>query len=128
MKATRYFSIGSDPQNDLQFTAATCAPFHLLLGQDREGNIMAASRTAGAYFQINGEQTNQTHALQPGDELTIGPNLIDWMGIYGISQSEIVTREAQKEATEEKQKGLRFQLIFIYIAIALLIFLMAFYI
>jgi hypothetical protein len=50
------------------------------------------------------------------------------MQVFGISPAEIVAREAQKEVSEEKQKGLRFQLIFIYIAIALLIFLMAFYI
>jgi hypothetical protein len=106
MKATRYFSIGSDPQNDLQFATTECVPFHLLLGQDQSGNVWVASRTAGAFYQLNGQLGTQTMALEAGDELSI----------------------AQKEAAEEKQKGLRFQLIFIYIAIALLLFLMAFYI
>jgi|688.fasta_scaffold435960_2 hypothetical protein len=128
MKATRYFSIGSDPQNELQLSTTECAPFHLLLGQDQSGNVWVASRTAGAFYQLNGQLGTQTIALEAGDELSIGPNRIDWMQVFGISPAEIVAREAQKEVAEEKQKGLRFQLIFIYIAIALLIFLMAFYI
>jgi hypothetical protein len=128
MKATRYFSIGSDPQNELQLETTACFPFHLLLGQDHAGNVWVASRTAGAFFQLNGELTTQTHLLEPGDDLAIGPNHIDWMDIFGISPTEIVAREAQKEVAKEKQKGLRFQLIFIYLAIALLVFLMAFYI
>ena len=128
MKATRYFSIGSDPQNELQLATAECVPFHLLLGQDQSGNVWVASRTAGAFYQLNGQLATKTLALEAGDELSIGSNRIDWMQVFGISPTEIVEREAQKEVAEEKQKGLRFQLIFIYIAIALLIFLMAFYI
>lgn len=128
MKATRYFSIGSDSQNELQLATTECAPFHLLLGQDQAGNVWVASRTAGAFYQLNGQLAHKTLALEAGDELSIGSNRIDWMQVFGISPTEIVEREAQKEAANEKQKGLRFQLIFIYIAIVLLIFLMAFYI
>jgi hypothetical protein len=128
MKATRYFSIGSDPQNDLQLASTECVPFHLLLGQDQAGNVWVASRTAGAFYQVNGQLNTQTIALDAGDEISIGANRVDWMQVFGISPAEIVAKEAQKEVAEEKQKGLRFQLIFIYIAIALLLFLMAFYI
>jgi hypothetical protein len=128
MQATRYFSIGSNPQNDLQLTATESVPFHLLLGQDQAGNVWVASRTARAFYQLNGQLATKTIALEAGDELSIGANRIDWMAVFGISPAEIGAREAQKEAIVEKQKGLRFQLIFIYIAIALLIFLMAFYI
>ncbi len=128
MKATRYYSIGSDPQNDLQFEAAICAPFHLLLCQDQSGAVWVSSRTAQAYYQLNGNPTTQTRALEAGDELSVGPQNIDWMHIFGISPAEIVAREEQVKAVEEKQKGLSFQLIFIYLAIALILFLMAFYI
>ena len=128
MKAMRYFSIGSDPQNELQLATTECVPFHLLLGQDQSGNIWVASRTAGAFYQLNGQLATQTMALEAGDELAIGPNRIDWMSIFDISPAEIVVKATQHKEEEEKQKGLRFQLIFIYIAIALLIFLMAFYI
>jgi hypothetical protein len=128
MKAMRYFSIGSDPQNELQLATTDCVPFHLLLGQDQSGNIWVASRTAGAFYQLNGQLATHTMALEAGDELAIGAYPIDWMSIFDISPAEIVVKATQHKEEEEKQKGLRFQLIFIYIAIALLIFLMAFYI
>jgi hypothetical protein len=50
------------------------------------------------------------------------------MPIFGISPDEIVAQQVQIKAADEKQKGMRFQLIFIYLAIALILFLMAFYI
>lgn len=128
MKATRYFSIGSDPQNELQLATTECVPFHLLLGQDQSGNIWVASRTAGAYYELNGQVSSQTTALEVGDKLAIGAYPIDWMSIFDISPAEIVVKATQHKEEEEKQKGLRFQLIFIYLAIALLVFLMAFYI
>jgi hypothetical protein len=128
MKATRYYSIGSDPQNDLQLAAASCAPFHLLLCQDPNGSVWVSSRTAQARYHLNGHSATQTSTLEAGDELFVGPDNIDWMHIFGISPAEIAAREVQNKAADEKQKGLSLQLIFIYIAIALILFLMAFYI
>ena len=128
MKATRYFSIGSDPQNDLQLAATASAPFHLLLGQDQSGVVWTSSRTAGAFYELNGQVSSQTTTLEVGDKLAIGAYPIDWMSIFDISPAEIVEKATQHKEEGEKQKGLRFQLIFIYIAIALLIFLMVFYI
>ena len=128
MKATRYYSIGSDPQNDLQFEAALCVPFHLLLCQDRNGSVWVSSRTAQARYHLNGHSATQTRILEAGDELFVGPSHIDWMHIFGISPAEIVAREVLNKAADEKQKGLSLQLILIYIAIAVILFLMAFYI
>jgi hypothetical protein len=50
------------------------------------------------------------------------------MRVFDISSVEMSVGEEQQKSTSEKQNGLRFQLIFIYLAIALLIFLIAFYI
>jgi len=128
MKAKRYLSIGSDSQNDLQFDASACAPFHLLLCQDQNGSVWVSSRTAQAPYQLNGHPDTQTRILDAGDELFVDKHHIDWMPIFGISPDEIVAQQVQIKAADEKQKGMRFQLIFIYLAIALILFLMAFYI
>jgi pSer/pThr/pTyr-binding forkhead associated (FHA) protein len=128
MNAMRYFSIGSDPQNDLQLPATDCAPFHLLLGQDQAKNVLIASRAAGAGYLLNGQLVTQTSYLQAGDELRVGSNVVDWMRVFDISSVEMSVGEEQQKSTSEKHNGLRFQLIFIYLAIALLIFLIAFYI
>lgn len=128
MKAKHYLSIGSDSQNDLQFAPSACAPFHLLLCQDLNGLVWVSSRTAQAPYQLNGQTESHTRILNVGAELFVGQHHIDWMPIFGISADEIVVQEEQNKAAQEKQKGMRFQLIFIYLAIALLLFLMAFYI
>lgn len=128
MKAKRYFSIGSDSQNDLQFDPSACAPFHLLLCQDQNGSVWVSSRIAQAPYQLNGRLDSQTRILHVGAELFVGKHRIDWMSIFDISPDEIVVQELENKAVDAKQKGMRFQLIFIYLAIALILFLMAFYI
>ena len=128
MKAKRYLSIGSDSQNDLQFATSAWAPFHLLLCQDQNGSVWVSSRTAQAPYQLNGHSDSQTRILDIGDELFVGQHRIDWMPIFGISADQIVAQEVENKAADAKQKGMRFQLIFIYLAIALILFLMALYI
>jgi hypothetical protein len=50
------------------------------------------------------------------------------MSIFDISEEEISAREVKEEAVQQEQKGLRIQLVFIYLAIALVLFLLAFFI
>jgi flagellar basal body-associated protein FliL len=50
------------------------------------------------------------------------------MHIFGITEAEISLQEAQAENAAQENKGLRMQLIFIYLAVALVLFLIAFYI
>jgi heme/copper-type cytochrome/quinol oxidase subunit 2 len=66
--------------------------------------------------------------LHAGDTLSIGAQTVDWMRIFGITEAEISLQEAQAENAAQENKGLRMQLIFIYLAVALVLFLIAFYI
>jgi hypothetical protein len=128
MNAKKYFSIGSEAQNDLQLSEAFCAPFHLFLYRDSYDHIMVANRTAGANYHLNGQICTHTKKLHANDTLHIGSQQIDWMAIFEISEVEISAIEAQEESALQEQKGLRIQLVLIYVAIAALLFLMAFYI
>mgnify|MGYP003913118179 CR=1 FL=1 len=128
MNATRYFSIGSEAQNDLQLPDATCAPFHLILYRDPSQQILVANRMAHAVYELNGQSCSKTMTLRAGDTLSIGAQTINWMHIFGITEAEISLQEAQAENAAQENKGLRMQLIFIYLAVALVLFLIAFYI
>jgi heme/copper-type cytochrome/quinol oxidase subunit 2 len=83
---------------------------------------------AHAVYELNGQSCSKTMTLRAGDTLSIGAQTVDWMRIFGITEAEISLQEAQAENAAQENKGLRMQLIFIYLAVALVLFLIAFYI
>ena len=128
MNAVRYYSIGSHPSNHLQLDAATGSPFHLMLYKDQRGQVLVATRMAQALYHLNGSPRNEMLALQPGDQLAVGDQQINWMQVFGITAEEIIERQTTEENNQSAQKGMRIQLVLIYLAIIVLLFLMAFYI
>ncbi|MEY5001183.1 MAG: hypothetical protein RLZZ211_1219 [Bacteroidota bacterium] len=128
MNAIKYYTIGSELQNNLQISGAGCAPFHLLLMRNSNGQVLVSNQLPQNGYAINGQQYLQMMVLQAGDTLTIEGQNINWMSIFDISDEEISAREVKEEVVKQEQKGLRIQLVFIYLAIALVLFLMAFFI
>jgi hypothetical protein len=128
MNAVRYYSIGSHASNNLKLAASNCAPFHLMLHKDQTGQVLVSTRMAQASFHLNGSPRNETVALQPGDELSIGAQQINWMQVFSITAEEIIHKQTTEANNQTERKGMRIQLILIYLAIVVLLFLMAFYI
>jgi hypothetical protein len=127
MKSTRYFHIGSDPSNDQQIDGPNVTSFHVVLYQDYLGNVWVCSQTAGSAYSLNEVLENRTQRLVPGNELYIGAEPINWMSIFGVSVAEIEKISVEKKAHEVVQKKMNLQLVLIYLAIATILFLMAFY-
>ncbi len=128
MNAVRYYSIGSHASNNLKLDAANSAPFHLMLHKDQTGQVLVSTRMAQATFYINGSPKNEMVALQPGDELSIGAQQINWMQVFSITAEEIMHKQTIEANNQTERKGMRIQLVLIYLAIIVLLFLMAFYI
>jgi len=128
MNARKYFSIGSDPTNELQLAGVGIQPFHLFLHKDAAGQVFASSRAPGALFSINNQAHTELYCLQAQDSLTLAGHLIDWKAIFEISQEEIQEVEQTKTQAFEADKRLKMQLILIYTAVAALLILMVFYI
>lgn len=128
MNAVRYYSIGSHASNNLKLDAAISAPFHIMLYKDQTGQVLVTTRMSQASFHLNGEPRNEMVALQPGDVLSIGAQQINWMHIFSITAEEIMQKQTTEENNQTERKGMRIQLILIYLAIVVLLFLMAFYI
>lgn len=128
MNAVRYYSIGSHASNNLKLDAAESAPFHLMLHKDQTGQVLVTTRMAQASFELNGVPRNEMVALQPGDKLSIGAQQINWMQIFSITAEEIIQKQTYEENNQIERKGMRIQLVLIYLAIIVLVFLMAFYI
>ena len=128
MNAVRYYSIGSHASNNLKLDAAISAPFHLMLFKDQTGQVLVATRMDGASFYLNGATRNEMVALQPGDKLSIGAQQINWMQVYAITAEEIIHKQTTEANNQTERKGMRIQLVLIYLAIIVLLFLMAFYI
>lgn len=128
MNERKYFSIGSDPNNDLQLVASDINPFQLLLYRNEAGQVFVSARSSGASFQINDEEHTALYSLQAQDKLALAGHFIDWKAIYDISQEEIQEVEQTQTKVFETEKQLKIQLILIYTAIAALLLLMAFYI
>ena len=128
MNAVRYYSIGSHASNNLKLDAANSAPFHLMLHKDQTGQVLVSTRMAQATFYLNGSPKNEMVALQPGDELSIGAQQINWMQVFSITAEEIIHKQTIEANNQTERKGMRIQLVLIYLAIIVLLFLMAFYI
>lgn len=128
MNAVRYYSVGSHPSNNLKLDAANSAPFHLMLHKDQTGQVLVSTRMAQAAFHLNGSPRNEMVALQPGDELSIGAQQINWMQVFSITAEEIIHKQTIEANNQTERKGMRIQLVLIYLAIVVLLFLMAFYI
>lgn len=128
MNAVRYYSVGSHPSNNLKLDAANSAPFHLMLHKDQTGQVLVSTRMAQAAFHLNGSPRNEMVALQPGDELSIGAQPINWMQVFSITAEEIIHKQTIEANNQTERKGMRIQLVLIYLAIVVLLFLMAFYI
>jgi hypothetical protein len=128
MNAVRYYSVGSHGSNNLKLDASISAPFHLLLHKEQTGQVLVSTRMPQASFQLNGAQRNEMVALQPGDELSIGVQQINWMQVFSINEEEISHKQTIEANNQTESKGMRIQLVLIYLAIAVLLFLMAFYI
>jgi hypothetical protein len=128
MNAVRYYSIGSHASNSLKLNAAISAPFHLMLHKDQTGQVLVTTRMAQASFELNGVPRNEMVALQPGDKLSIGAQQINWMQFFSITAEEIIHKQTNEENIQTERKGMRIQLVLIYLAIIVLLFLMAFYI
>jgi len=128
MNTRKYFSIGSNPNNDLQLEGAGINPFHLFLYKDAVGQVFVSTRAPGTLFTINNAAHKELYILETQDQLALAGHLIDWKAIFEISQEEIqVVKQTQTKAFET-DKRLKIQLILIYTAIAALLILMAFYI
>jgi FHA domain len=83
MNAIKYYTIGSELQNDLPITGADCASFHLLLMRNASGQVLVSNRLPQNGYAINGQQYLHLMALQAGDELSIGGQKINWMNKRG---------------------------------------------
>lgn len=128
MNPVRYYSIGSHASNNLKLDAGQSAPFHLMLHKDQTGQVLVSTRMARAFYQLNGESRSEMVVLQPGDQLSIGAQQINWMQVFSITAEEIIQRQTTEAHNQTEQKGMRIQLVLIYLAIIVLLFLMAFYI
>lgn len=128
MNAVRYYSIGSHASNNLKLDASISAPFHLMLYKDQTGQVLVTTRMAQSSFHLNGDPRNEMVALQPGDELSIGAQQINWMQVFSITAAEIIHKQTTQANEQTERKGMRMQLVLIYLAIIVLLFLMAFYI
>jgi hypothetical protein len=128
MNAVRYYSIGSHASNNLKLDATISAPFHLMLHKDQTGQVLVTTRMPQTSFHLNGAPRNEMVVLQPGDELSIGAQQINWMQIFSITAEEIIYQQTTEENNQTERKGMRIQLVLIYLAIVVLLFLMAFYI
>ena len=128
MNAVKYYSIGSHASNHLQLDAATCSPFHLMLYKDQRGQVLVTTRMAQALYHLNESPRKEMLALQPGDHLAVGDQQINWMQVFGITAEEIIEKQTTEENNQSAQKGMRIKLVLIYLAIIVLLFLMAFYI
>lgn len=128
MHTRKYFSIGTDPHNDLQLAAPDIKPFHLLLHRDEAGQVLVSTRAPGALFSINDEECKALYYLGPQDRLALSSQVIDWMSIFEITPEVIKAVEINNKQEVEIEKKLNLQLVLIYIAIAALLVLMAFYI
>ncbi len=128
MKWIKYYNLGSHASNNLRLDAASSAPFHLMLHKDQTGQVLVTTRMAQASFHLNGASRKEMVALQPGDELSIGAQQINWMQIFSITAEEIIQKQTTEENNQTERKGMRIQLVLIYLAIIVLLFLMAFYI
>ncbi len=99
-----------------------------MLHKDQTGQVLVSTRMAQASFHLNGSPRNEMVALQPGDELSIGAQQINWMQVFSITAEEIIHKQTTEANNQTERKGMRIQLILIYLAIVVLLFLMAFYI
>lgn len=152
MESKIYWSIGSDAKNDSQIIAPGVAPFHILLLKDEMGRVFVCPRMSNAKFRSNGIEYNLVKELSPSCNLEIAHQSIDWRKIFKLppiefiaqtpneaeSQSpndaqgqEQIPNSEQNSLSEEKSnkvKGINLQLVLIYTLIALMLFLLAFYI
>ena len=99
-----------------------------MLHKDQTGQVLVTTRMAQASFELNGVPRNEMVALQPGDKLSIGAQQINWMQFFSITAEEIIHKQTNEENIQTERKGMRIQLVLIYLAIIVLLFLMAFYI
>lgn len=128
MNARKYFSIGADPNNDLQLEGPGVKSFHLFLYKEDAGQVFVSARAPGALFTINNAAHKELYILETQDQLALAGHLIDWKAIFEISQEEIQVVEQTQTEASETDKRLKIQLLLIYTAIAALLILMAFYI
>ena len=128
MKRPMYYSLGSASSNDIILSGPTAVPFHLSLYKDSAGQVLAATRTPAAYYILNGVPQYHTAVLKPHDELSVAGQLIHWINLFDIDEAELNSFVKQEEQAEVAQKGMRLQLVLIYLAVVVLLFLMAFYV
>ena len=128
MKGADIFNIGSATGNNIVLSGAAIAPFHLTLYKDSTGQVWVAARTAQFPYELNGEKQYLSVPLQAGDQLVVESNHIAWTSLFDIQETELRAQKSQIEAQQTAQKGLRLQLVLIYLAVLILLFLMAFYI
>lgn len=128
MNTLKYYSIGSHPNNDLQISAVPCAAFHLLLYKNDSAQVVVCTRMYQASFIVNGSSKNELYTLRPDDQLFIGTQMIDWMPIFAITAAQITQHQTSEAKIVKEQKGLRVQLVLIYLVVIAMLFLMAFYI
>lgn len=157
MEPKIYWSIGSDAKNDSQIIAPGVSPFHILLLKDEMGRVFVCPRISNAKFRSNGIEYNLVKELSPSCNLEIANQNIDWRKIFKLPQIEIAdktpfsaqskgsahSQDQEREGPEQipnseqaqpsaeksnKVKGINLQLVLIYTFIALMLFLLAFYI
>lgn len=128
METLRYYSVGSHPSNALQLTSDHSAPFHALLLNDGRGHILVVNRASQHPLFVNGAPQRGLVELHAGDQLSIAAQPIDWMQIFGIKPEVHMELEVKEQNHISVQRGLRVQLILIYLAVAIMLFLLAVYI
>ncbi len=128
METLRYYSVGSHPSNALQLTNDHSAPFHALLYNDGRGHILVANRASQHPLFVNGAPHRGLVELHAGDQLSIATQPIDWMQVFGIKPEEHMKLEVKEQNNISVQRGMRVQLILIYVAVAIMLFLLAVYI
>ena len=128
METLRYFSIGSHPSNALQLADDKSAPFHALLYNDGRGHILVANRASQHQLFVNGAPHKGLVELHAGDQLSIDAQAIDWMQIFGVKPEERIELEVKEQNNISVQRGMRVQLVLIYVAVAIMLILLAVYI
>lgn len=128
MNRSVYYSLGSASSNNIILSGPTAVPFHLSLYKDSDGQVLASTRTPGAYYILNGVPQYNTVKLKPHDELSVAGQLIHWINLFDIDEAELNSIVKQEEHAEVSQKGVRIQLVLIYVAVVVLLFLLGFYI
>ena len=128
MEMLRYYSIGCHPCNVLQLTSDQSAPFHALLYNDGRGHILVANRASQHPLFVNGAPHTGLVELHAGDQLSIAAQSIDWMQIFGVKPEEHMAHEEKEQNNISVQRGMRVQLVLIYLAVAIMLFLLAVYI